>query len=334
MKPFLSSKTAFSQKISLKEGDKIISDDTEVANILNKNFVEAVRLLSDKGGCSNNVLDFNTIDDPLENIIHRFKNHPSIIAIKEKVVSGSFDFKPLTVEEVSTEIFKMNQKKSTTGVSIGFLKDNLDICAPTLTKILNSCIEDGIFPNELKLADITPIFKSVDSTAKKNYRPISILNSVSKLFEKLIQRQLNPFFDDRLSDHLCGYRKGYSTQYALLKLIEKWKQFRDEKGYSAAVLMDLSKAFDTINHDLLIAKLHAYGVRGKSLKLLKDYLSSRYQRTKVNGAYSTCEELLTGAPQGSVLGPLLFNFYLNDMRLRIVNRLKSVAGKTWMIRSD
>ena len=169
MKPFLSSKTAFSQKISLKEGDKIISDDTEVANILNKNFVEAVRLLSDKGGCSNNVLNFNTIDDPLENIIHRFKNHPSIIAIKEKVVSGSFDFKPLTVEEVSTEIFKMNQKKSTTGVSIGFLKDNLDICAPTLTKILNSCIEDGIFPNELKLADITPIFKSVDSTAKKNY---------------------------------------------------------------------------------------------------------------------------------------------------------------------
>ena len=110
MKPFLSSKTAFSQKISLKEGDKIISDDTEVANVLNKNFVEAVRLLSDKGGCSNNVLNFNTIDDPLENIIQRFKNHPSIIAIKEKVVSGSFDFKPLTVEEVSTEIFKMNKK--------------------------------------------------------------------------------------------------------------------------------------------------------------------------------------------------------------------------------
>ena len=115
-----------------------------------------------------------------------------------------------------------------------------------MTKILNSCISDGIFPNELKLADITPIFKSVDSTAKKNYRPISILNSVSKLFEKLIQRQLNPFFDDRLSDHLCGYRKGYSTQYALLKLIEKWKKFGDEKGYSVAVLMDLSKAFDKL----------------------------------------------------------------------------------------
>ena len=107
-------------------------------------------------------LNFNTIDDPLQNIIQRFKNHPSIISIKEKVVSGSFDFKPLTVEEVSTEIFKMNQKKSTTGVSIGFLKDNLDICAPTLTKILNSCISDGIFPNELKLGDITLIFKSVE----------------------------------------------------------------------------------------------------------------------------------------------------------------------------
>ena len=144
------------------------------------------------------------------------------------MANETFEFNLLTVEEVSTEICKFDSKKSSTGVSIGLLKDNVDICAPILTDILNSCLKREIFPSELKLADITPIFKSVDSTAKKNYRPISILNSISKLFEKLIQNQLNPFFDKKLSEHLCGYRKGYTTQYALLNLIESWKKFRDK----------------------------------------------------------------------------------------------------------
>ena len=163
----------------------------------------------------------------------------------------------------------VDPKKTTTGISIAMLQEYVDICAPILTEIFNDCIIHGTFANELQLADITPISKSIDSTAKTNYRPISILRSVSKLFEKLIQKQLSPFFDNQL---LCGYRKGYITQYALLKLIEKWKEVRNNNGFSAAVLMDLSKAFDTINHDLLIAKLHTNGLRGTSLKLLKNHL--------------------------------------------------------------
>ena len=91
------------------------------------------------------------------------------------------------------------------------LQENVDICAPILTDIFNDCSKNGTFANELKLADITPIFKSVDNTAKKNYRPISILKSVSKLFEKLIHKQLSPFFEKQLNQLLCGYRKGYAT---------------------------------------------------------------------------------------------------------------------------
>ena len=108
---------------------------------------------------------------------------------------------------MSIEILKIYQNKSTTGVSIKLLKENIDICAPTLTKILHSCIADRILQHELKLADITHIFKSIDSAVKKNYRPISLLNSVSKLFEKLIQRQLNQltsmWLSERLHNSIC-----------------------------------------------------------------------------------------------------------------------------------
>ena len=164
----------------------------------------------------------------------------------------------------------------------------------------------------MKLADTTPVHKKDAVTIKSNYRPISGLPSGSKIFERIIQRQIAFYMETFLSPYLCGYIKGYSVQHTLIALLEKVCLSLDNKGYGGAILMDLSKGFDTLNHDLLIAKLHAYGF-SKTLFLIKSYLSNRWQRTKINNSYSSWTELLLGVCQSSILGPLLFNINLNDL---------------------
>ena len=145
IKPFLSNKTSTSQQISLKEGDKIVTDETEVSNVLNKHFINSVRCLAEKGGCSAQVLEINEKKDPLENILTRFQHHPSITAIKQKGFTEAFDFTLFATDDVLSEINKLDPTKSTTGVSIRLLKENSAICAPILTSIFNSCIKEGIF---------------------------------------------------------------------------------------------------------------------------------------------------------------------------------------------
>ena len=160
----------------------------------------------------------------------------------------------------------------------------------TLQLLFDEAISYNEFPENLKLADVTPVFKKKDLLEETNYRPVSVLPPVSKIFERLLQKQINEHIKNKFSPYLCEYGKGFSTQYALLSLIERWKKILDEIGFVDAVLMDLSKGFDTLNHELLIAKLIVYGSNNESLKFIRSYFTNRWQRTKINKSFSTWTE--------------------------------------------
>lgn len=175
----------------------------------------------------------------------------------------------------------------------------------------------NIFFHIFFLSDVTPAHKKGDKTNKENYRPISVLKVFAKILERILSRQLSEFITSKFSPLLCGFREGHSTQHALLKLLEDWRNKLENHEIVGTILCDLSKAFDTLPHDLLIAKLNAYGLDRNSLKLINNYLTNRKQRCKVGSSFSTWSNIEVGVPQGSVLGPLLFNVFLNDIFFEI-----------------
>ena len=190
---------------------------------------------------------------------------------------------------------------------------NSEIFSNLIYKRCNYCIEKGEFPNDLKHADIVPIYKKNNKCEKENYRPVSILPNLSKIYEKLMYNQLYKYNNNMLFPSQCDLRKGYSAQHCLLVMIERFKEAID-RGYEfGALLTDLSKAFDCINHPLLIAKLYNYGVSPLPINMFFSYLNNRTHRTKINECFSERSRIEHVVPQGSVLGPFLFNIDLIDL---------------------
>ena len=148
---------------------------------------------------------------------------------------------------------------------------------------------------------------------KGNYRPVSILPTISKNFERAIDEQLVTFFDLHFNLYLSAFRSGYSCQDTLIRIIEDWKNLLDNNQYVTAILMDLSKAFDCLPHNLLLLKLENYGVSENSLKLLQSYLTGRKQCVKIGSVCSSFLDIYKGVPHRSILGPVMFNIFINDI---------------------
>ena len=275
--------------------DTLTSNSSEISNIINKFFAEVGPNLAS---------GIPVTDESVTNYLGQ-------------PVNNTFSFFPVIANDILDEINLLPNNKASGLYScpVKLLKLGGKLISEPLSLIFNKSIETGIYPNKLKIAKIIPIHKSDDETNPENYRPISLLSIFNRLFEKIMYNRLIKFIDkyDLLYDSQYGFRAKHSTQQAIIDITHKIQQNMDHGKYTCGIFIDLKKAFDTVNHDILLKKLHHYGIRGIILDWFKSYLSNRKQTVSINGSISNYELISCGVPQGSVLGPLLFLIYINDI---------------------
>ena len=270
-----------------------ITDDQRVANSFNQHFLTVGQQA------------LTNINSEKSSIFHRIERTPF-----------SCYLNPTNVVEISTILENLKDNKSTSvdGIPSEVLKASSIVISPPLVKLINFSMQQGKFPDCLKIAKVIPLFKSGDPYDLNNYRPISILTVISKVFERVVHNRIYRFLEkfDLLCESQFGYRCKRSAVNAIASITEMLRE-KSSKSGTKCVFLDLSKAFDTIDHEILLSKMDRLGMRGNVLNWFRSYLSDRKQFVVVNEAESAIKILNKGVPQGSIVGPVLFIIYMNDL---------------------
>ena len=239
-------------------------------------------------------------------------NHP---------ISEQFHFRTVTANEVQAILMSIpfNKSPGHDKIPIKVYKDCLSSILPSITDLINTSLSSSVFPTAWKIAEVVPIPKTDDYELANNNRPISLLPVLSKVCERVVHKQVDSYliFKDRLASTQSGNKRHHSTETSIIHSNDFILNAMDNKKLTASVFLDMSKAFDSLNHDLLIKKLRHIGLSSQVILWFQSYLSFRYQRVRINSSLSDLLPVSTGVPQGSILGPLLFSVYVNDLPLSL-----------------
>ena len=263
------------------------------------------------------------------------KDHINSFYQSKGIAHDCFELSSVTVANVCKMLSTLDKSKATglDNIPARFVSDAAEQITPSIAHIINNSITQGKVPQEWKVAKVTPLYKKGNKTDSGNYRPVSVLSIISKVMERIIYDQMYVYLETNniLYDLQSGFRKSYSTETCLSYLTDHLKAEIDQRNFCGMLLIDLQKAFDTVNHNILLYKLTAMGFKSNVLNWMSSYLSVREQSVNVNGVLSRSQTITCGVPQGSILGPLLFLLYVNDMQAAVKCKLLLYADDSALL---